>query len=312
MITEQNLASLRLALINHKRIAVTGASGWLGREAANLIVSALGNSAKNHLILVSSSPKKIWVRNQEFQTVGWSDFISMGQIDMLFHFAFLTQEKAKVMGVQKYIAVNRNITSDVNKLLIKNPSCRVFVASSGAAEYYLGGAGPSDSMHLYGALKREAEDIFFGNNRILTLQNMRIWNITGQGMQLDSPYAVAQFFKQALANKVITLTGNRLSSRTYVDAREMILVFILTHEFGQRRTLNSGGFKINLAGLAIEIANRVGISTNSIFYKGEHFKASHYNPDPLPFNTLAIECGIKLSGISEQINSLHSKFSRLS
>lgn len=286
---------------------ITGATGWLGSETAELIAGALGKDFRNRVTLVSSTPKKMRVHDYEFQTIGWDEFKRLRSMDLLIHFAYLNQDRAELVGLPQFIHTNRSITADVNQILSASPGCDVLAASSGAASYYRGNIDSTNSMEVYASLKVEGEKCFLQNSNLESVLNMRIWSVTGSGLDVNANYAVANFFKQALDSEHIKLTGNSASTRTYIDAKEMMLTFLLSVEKSQRKTIDSGGYRISFFDLATKVLTELGLPNTSISLCGEVNSISHYNPDPRFFNKMASDLQIRISNIDLQIaNQLKS------
>jgi nucleoside-diphosphate-sugar epimerase len=301
LISKRNLDLLRESLMQYTQIVITGATGWLGTETAELVADTLGDEFSRRVVLVGSSPKVKQSSTYNFQVIGWEEFKSIRSIDLLIHFAYLNQDRAELMGLPKFIQTNRSITSDINYVLSNSPGCNVLAASSGAVGYYRGNVDSIKSMEVYASLKLESEESFLQNSNIRSLLNMRIWNVTGSSLEIDSGYAVANFFKQALISKHIELTGNSASTRTYVDVKEMMFIFLLGLENKRKITMDSGGYQTNLLDLASTVLSELGLPSTAISLRGEFKSASHYNPDSELFNKLASDLQLRLSSIDTQV-----------
>ena len=292
----------------YQKIVVTGGSGWLGGEAAELLIDALGLDIQNRLVLVTSKPRTIHLRGKVIQTKGWEEFKLLTNVDLLIHFAYLSQEKAHEIGFPKYIATNQGITSDVNRFLQSNPGCDLIFASSGAVEHFLPTMSSQNSFEVYAALKQESEDSILANSLLKSALIIRIWNVTGSRLRIEAPYAVSNFFKQGMEDGKIHLKGNRNSSRSYVNVKEMMLIFLLHLSDSTSRILNSGGFTTSMGDLAIKIGAELKLSPESIEFNGENCKIDSYIPDVEPFNNLSRVYGVKLSDLDAQIQLLRRNF----
>jgi nucleoside-diphosphate-sugar epimerase len=309
LISKQNLDLLREKLKPYRQIVVTGASGWLGGETIELFFDLFKDEFEERVIIVSSIPKDLRMQNKVFKSIGWDEFKSLRSIDLLIHFAYLNQDKAKVLGLSEFIDSNRTITSDVSTFLSCNPGCDLLFASSGAVKFYPANIDSNNPMEVYAGLKTESEHIYLQNKDLASVLNMRIWNVSGSRLKIDSPYALSNFFKQALETGKIELVGNGQSSRTYVDVKEMMLVFLLSLEKGKRITLDSGGYKVTFFDLATKILKELGLHQTSLILSGEYLTKFHYNPDTTIFNNKACEFELELSDISSQLNHLAKVFS---
>jgi nucleoside-diphosphate-sugar epimerase len=304
LISKQNLDLLREKLTPYRQIVITGASGWLGGETIELLFDLFEEEFEERVTIVSNIPRDLRIQNKVLTSIGWDEFKSLRSIDLLIHFAYLNQDKAKMLGLSEFIDLNRTITSDVSIFLSCNPGCDLLFASSGAAKFYPANIDSSNPMEVYAGLKTESEHVYLQNKDLASVLNMRIWNVSGSRLNISSPYALSNFFRQALETGRIELVGNAQSSRTYVDIKEMMMVYLLSLEKGQKITMDSGGFKVTFLGLASKILKELHLDQTLLILNGEHESESHYNPDISNFNKKAFEFKLELSNISSQINHL--------
>jgi nucleoside-diphosphate-sugar epimerase len=144
---------------------------------------------------------------------------------LVLHMAFLTQEKAKAMSEEAYVAANRAISSQVLGALDAVGARGVFVPSSGAV-YMADQPGAERSKQLYGLLKREDEDRFaaWGADRGANVAIARVFNLSGPYINKRASYALACFIADALAGRPIRIRAARPVFRSYVAIREMMSV----------------------------------------------------------------------------------------
>ncbi len=308
LISQQNLSDLRHKMNRYQKIVITGSSGWLGSETAELLIDSIGLDILNRLTLITSIPRVVHLRGVIIKTFGWEDFKRLTNVDLLIHFAFLNQEKAQEIGFPRYIESNRRITSDVNWVLHANPGCDLIVASSGAVEHFSPDISSANSFEVYSALKQESEKSILSNSSLGALLIVRIWNVTGSRLRIEAPYAVSNLFKQGIEEGRIILSGNSMSTRTYVDVKEMMLIFLLCLSESTDHIMNSGGFTTKIGELATKIGRQLNLSHGSIKFNGENCKIEAYVPKVEPFNAFARVFGVKLSDIDTQIHLLHQSF----
>jgi nucleoside-diphosphate-sugar epimerase len=308
LISKQNLDLLRGKLAQYNQIVVTGASGWLGSETADLFFELFEEELEERVTFVSNLPKSVYIQNKTIECIGWEEFKTLRSIDLLIHFAYLNQDKVKILGASEYIHVNRNITSDVNTFLSNNSGCDLLLASSGAAIHYPPNIDSVIPMEVYAGLKLESELAYLQNKDIKSILISRIWNVTGSRLGIDSPYAISNFFKQAMRTGHIELTGNKESSRTFVEVKEMMIVFLLSLEQGQRITMDSGGFKVTFFELAELILKELKLPHTALAFSGDSNFESHYNPDGTIFNSKAHDFTVQLSDMPSQVNSMYKVF----
>ncbi len=146
-------------------------------------------------------------------------------ISSILHTAFLTPDWLQELGINKYVAVNRQITGFVSKALELSPSTRVAHISSGAAaifeDYLVGNDNPclSDAQKLYGRLKLEEESAL--SSRACTLI-LRIYSLSGRWMRNHQKYALGQFLLQATAGERIIIKARHPVIRGFGNASDII------------------------------------------------------------------------------------------
>jgi len=302
-----DLSPLKEVVQKYDQIVVTGATGWLGKETLSLLRSVLGPEYTTRVTAVAgrglSRPSP-----EVGTTISWNEFVQLDSVNLLIHLAFLNREKASGLGLSNYIQSNQKITQDVASFLANNPGCALLNASSGAVSAYEPDINSSDPMFVYSALKKEAEDLFNGLECIQTVVNMRIWNITGKFISLDSPFLIVDLLKQAISSNAMRIDGNSSSTRTYINAREMMIVFFLALNLNEKQTIDSGGYKITFKQLAESIARKFNISSNNCQFNGEDYPSQHYNPDSRDFAILAERFGLILSPVDSQLDNLLEAF----
>ncbi len=303
MTVQQNLDLLVNHLRNFNKIVVTGSTGWLGKETIWLLQRCFGTEFDERVVCVAGRNKSS-TTNLNIPTISWNEFTNLKSADLLIHFAFLNREKSFDVGPQNYITLNEKITSDVSSFLVNNPGCYVLNASSGAADFYTPNIESEDPMYVYSALKERAEKQFLSIPQIGALINMRIWNITGEHISLSSPFLIVDLIQQVKSHGEIHIRGNSQSKRTYVDAQEMLLVYMLALKEGSRLNLDSGGALTTYENLATEILIRAGVSSDKIYLHGESLPMSNYVPQSKLFAQIATEFGIHLSSLPQQIDKM--------
>jgi UDP-glucuronate decarboxylase len=290
-------------LKNFNKIVVTGSTGWLGKETISLLQRSLGTDFNERVICVAGR-KNSPTTKLKTSTISWDEFTNLKSVDLLIHLAFLNREKSFEVGLRNFITINQKITSDVSSFLIKNPGCYVLNASSGAADFYPPNIKSEDPMYVYSALKERAEKQFLSLSETCALINMRIWNISGEHISSRSPFLIVDLIQQVKSNGEIHIKGNSQSTRTYVDAQEMLLTFILALREGTRLTIDSGGALTTYENLATEILKRAGISSDKLFLHGEGTPVNNYVPRSNSFMQLANEFDIQVSTLSQQVEKV--------
>ncbi len=298
---EQEILRDKLQL--YPRICITGASGWIGKEASDLLLRTLGSDFQNRVTLVTSKGQNIFLRSGSFATSSWNNFIQKGDFDLIIHFAFLNQERVNELGVDLFIEMNRKITSDVLSVASRNLSGDILAASSGAAKSYKSDLKSKSSYEVYAGIKNEMESRFISSSNFRHLGLMRIWNISGIYAKLEAPYALSSFISQALRGDTIQLNGAPDALRTYVNAQEMIWVYLMSLGTLDYFALDSGGFTIKLIDLARLVSSAMG-NKQVVSKPVTPSSLVNYTPDVSKFNSLASDFSFALSNMQEQVDIL--------
>jgi len=285
---------------------VTGASGWIGKETSELLLRTLGGEFRNRVTLVTSDGRDVFLQSGAVSTISWNSFVACGKFDLILHFAFLNQDKIGTVGKNKFLEINRQITADVLHVSSRNPANDILCASSGAAISYSSNVNSDAPYEVYAGIKNEMESLFKRSGVFENLILMRIWSISGIYMDLDAPYALASFVSQGLRAETIEVKGPVDSLRTFINAQEMIWVYIMSLGWIDYQVLDSGGFTINMFDLAALVSTSLG-GGKVISKLGPSSALANYTPDASVFNALAKEFSLELSGVSDQV-TLISKF----
>jgi hypothetical protein len=198
---------------------LTGASGWFGRVALWEYERMYGPEALRREVIACSSSRKQVDFGSPYGPIG---AIALEELDDapacsgILHLAFLTRDRIKDLGVQKYIKDNRRISSIVNSVLQANPGIPAITTSSGAAE-----ASKHNKKDIeedpYGWLKREDEELWKSASRNRSAIVFRVYAASGRFMKDPRIFALGDFISTALAGNQITLTSNRPVMRSYVN-----------------------------------------------------------------------------------------------
>ena len=249
-----NLKNLILEHLEEgEKILVTGASGWLGRETIQLLAETLGDMFANKVILVGSIDRLIRVNKTDYLVVAIdSENLKSVNFGIILHLAFLSQDKVEQFGAKKYTDANEYLTNSMLQMTLASGARYVFIASSGAAAAHILENQKHIGKKLYGQLKLKAENRFLALTSLQVLIG-RIWSISGNQIQEPLKYAIGDFIHQAVNTGTITLAGSALSTRTYIDAKQMMTGYVLQLLTSKDSLLNSGGQTTDLYGLANQV-----------------------------------------------------------
>lgn len=208
------------------RILVTGASGWLGQAALELLVQALGPTWNRRVLAFGSSDRIITLRGDtqvRQQQLAMLPTLSH-QPSLLLHFAYLTREKVVNMPAEEYVATNRAISRMVAESSATVGVERAFVTSSGAVHAALTAPDDPDPSLLYGKLKLEDESLFRDFSMAAPERRVflaRLFNLSGPYINKLNSYALASFIQQARHGS-IEIRAMRPVVRSYTSVSNLL------------------------------------------------------------------------------------------
>ena len=209
------------------RIVVVGAGGWLGLATLEALHGLLGEAFAKRVVCFGSSARALTLRGGLIVPQEPLDRITdlVPVPTLVLHFAFLTQEKAKMMSAAEYICANDAISSKVLEALDAIGAEAVFVPSSGAV-YLVDDVNADASKRIYGKLKLDDEARFArwaeakGRRAVIA----RVFNLSGPYINKQSSYALACFIADALADRPISIKASGPVLRSYVAINELMSV----------------------------------------------------------------------------------------
>jgi nucleoside-diphosphate-sugar epimerase len=241
--------ALAARALGNDRVLVTGASGWLGRTALDLL-GPLGLPT----LALASHARVIRVGTQEIECRAWDDKeVAAFAPTVVLDCAFLTRDRVADMPLAEYVAANRTLTERL-VYATRLPGVRLAVTiSSGAAVY------PHDALdgpiedNPYGYLKREAEHRLTqaATERGVVPVVLRAWSISGAHVRKPQNYALGSMIRDADSG-AIRIMARRPVFRRYVLAEELLAVGIAEGGVGPA-TVDSGGELVEMADLAVRI-----------------------------------------------------------
>jgi nucleoside-diphosphate-sugar epimerase len=283
----------------NKRIIITGASGWLGKETISIL-----SNANYELQLFASKKKSInLLDNVNFEANSLDEVDLDENCEGFIHLAHLTKEKIPNLGEQKFITENLFLTSKAAQIIQKTKPKWVVLVSSGAIFDPRSNEIDSNIVtNPYGFGKR-IEELIVKNACETVGANLvigRLWGASGKLMVPNSAYALSDFIESAITHKQIKINSPYDVFRKYVNAGQFMEVLVKSAQNGRNLTISSGGFLAEIGEIAKLVAASIN-GTKIIRPKYDGSQANTYFPKDEDFNALAAEMGINLLGINDQI-----------
>ncbi|MDX8128393.1 NAD(P)-dependent oxidoreductase [Methylomonas sp. EFPC1] len=212
-------------------IAVTGASGWLGRATLELFSALYGDEFNLRVSAYGSREQQIVLADA--RTVSVRPLVEITHRHTqhtlyLFHFAFLTKDKVGGYTDDEYIRLNRAIQGLVTQVLEQSQVKAVLLSSSGAVYDYLNDSNRDESANLYGRLKYEDELLFqeICSKSDIKLLIPRIFNLSGPYINKLSAYALSSIIANVVARENVLIRANKPVFRSYIYILDLLLICI--------------------------------------------------------------------------------------
>ena len=283
-------------------LVITGPTGWIGRALLARLAADGGldrvrlfGSAEGMMPLAAGRSLPI----RAIAGIGGADVEGAEIV----HLAYLTKEKAALLGEPAFTAGNRAIDAALLRACADARPHAIFVASSGAAMLAETGQDP----HPYGLAKLAQERAFLDHGRAtgVAVTAARIFNLAGPHINKVESYAIASFASQALSAGRIRIAASQPAYRAYlhVDDLARLMLAALDRGIGAPGPIDFCGSEIvEMGEIARAVAAVNGLGESAIERPALTFGAGGaYLGDPVAMRTLALRLGIALAGFGTQV-----------
>jgi nucleoside-diphosphate-sugar epimerase len=245
-------------------VAITGASGWIGRAMAHVALETMAGRPGARLRLFGSRARTIDVAGQPMALESLTDLPPLGDGEWLvLHLAVAGPDR--VADPDALRALNDAMLADAFALA-QTGQVRRFVCASSGAVYQAGQGSPQ--KQAYSDLKRDHEQIAraWSAKTSVPLLMPRIFNVGGPYMTNPDAYALGSFIRQAEAGGAIRIEARRPVIRSYVHGLELArVVFELAFDEGAPLAFDTAGPEwVEMADLARAVGRVLAIPTLQI------------------------------------------------
>lgn len=295
--------SLRIKL-QAERIIVSGASGWLGKNISECLVSLLKQDFENKVLLTSNTTQQIKLSNNvKVACKPWDvNEIQNFQPTMFIHSAFVMQNPSLPINKKNFLQKNNEIIEKAKWISGLESITRIVNVSSGAASRY--DSQNNDEVDLYGLIKKQAEVelSLVAENNNSHLLNLRVYSVSGNHIKMGNIFFLQSLVSALIKNEDFTVTSSSPVWRSYIDAEEMFKLVIFHSLNNRSGILNSGGFDVELRSLSKLAKNILNSTSNLILPSISKNSNANYYVSPYPklnqsYNNLLINS----SSIEEQL-----------
>ena len=280
------------------KILVTGARGWVGRSAIQVITEKynefeiVGTSRVSGTLEINSDYRIPLISNEEALN-------SCESFDGVIHTSFPTQNYVEELGELVYRQQAGEMNSWLSALLSELKSGFVFVVSSGVVALM---ENQKISGDVYAELKAQEEKIVM-NESPKSFAIGRLWAASGRFMRNYQIYALGQFIESGLLGRDIYINSPIETFRRYCDAEQFCEVGLKLAMDGFNSTFDSGGVKVSIQTLAELIATRYPRISVRLGSQGRKSRQPNdYFPTSDQFELMAKEMGLDLFSIDDQVD----------
>jgi len=292
-------------------ILVTGAGGWIGSATLELLAQALGPEGfRRRVRAFASRSRSLTLRGGVSVELAGLESLARVEVGpaMLFHYAFLTREKASAMSIEAYREANARISDRLTEAVARLRPKAMFLASSGAV-YGPGRAFDEDiARNPYGVLKRRDEVLFSQACQAAgtRLAIARIFNLSGPYINKLDSYALASFLVDALAGRPIAIRAAQRVERSYVHVGDVAALALaaLLESGAESVTFDTAGERVvevgELAALVRDVVGRPDLEIRRPPVDTGR-PADRYVGEGAAMSALAGRCGVALLDLPAQI-----------
>lgn len=304
---------VRGLLEGQQRIAVTGASGWLGRVTLYLLARALGPEAfATRVTAFASRPRPLALPNgltADARHLGELAGMAPAPTHLL-HYAFVLADRLPALGVDGFVRANLSITQEVVRAVDLLRPEGFFYASSGAVYDRRGGFMSDVDRDPYGALKRLDELAFRQACRDAGTACVvaRVFNLAGPHMSRPRSYALGDLVARALAGEPLLVRARGPVRRSYAAAED-VAALALAEVLRPGQTGDvvfdaAGEEVIEVGDLAVRVGRALGRPELAVVRELDPAApADDYYGDGAVLRRLAARHGLALAPLDEQIRS---------
>lgn len=284
------------------RIAITGASGWIGRNFLNYLSDQKKAGWDVELGLFSSKASQVLLINGEKWDTQEFTFESVKKFNpnYLVHLAFVTADYSNLMNREIYINKNKRIINDINKIIKDLNVEKVLFTSSGIQE----SKNQPERNKDYKELKDlESQSIMNScDKRGIKHINLRIWSTTGNYMDKVKYFAISEFILKAIESKDILIKSANIVNRTYMDGEDIAKIGICALNQNKNIFIQcSTGSYIDLVQLANKVVKTLKSKSNVHFNINENDKSDNYFPNKTELNSFLIEHKLSTINLEQQV-----------
>ena len=283
--------------LGNDRVLVTGASGWLGRTALDLLAPL-----NLPTLALASRSRTIRVGDRDFSCRTWdAGEVAAFAPTVIVDCAFLTRGRVAEMPFNDYVAINRTLTDNL-VFAAQLPGVRLaLTVSSGASVHPHDAFEGSIEDNPYGYLKRQADRRLAAatDGTCAVPVIARAWSLSGGHVQQPEVYALGSMIRAANTG-AIRITSTRPVFRRYALADELLALGLAEGGVGPA-TIDSGGELVEMGELAARVAAVVRPDAKITRNEVDTREPDRYHSDGQDWEKLGRKWGLATASLERQI-----------
>ena len=292
------------------RVVVTGASGWVGRNAADLLIGELGAAFADRVVLSASRARQLPTAAGSIAMLPTPDLVGFapGPRTLIIHCGFPTQDQVDVMGAPMYVDSIMRLRLTMESVIESLGTVDLIYLSSGAATSVERGVEVAERTQVYGQAKLDdeaayAEAIARTGGRLCIV---RAFALSGPYMTKPEAYALGSMIMQAESTGCIEVRATRPVRRSYMAIDDMLRIamhVVSELESGDFATFETAGEIVEMGELASRVLGVLGANASAVVRPpmDPDAPADDYLGDPAAVRVLAARAGITPAPLDEQI-----------
>lgn len=294
----------------YERVVITGATGWVGRNAVDVIAREAGGAVQGRMVLSSSRPRLALTPYGEVETVSTAELVGLvpGPRTLIIHCGFPTQDQVDVMGEAAYVDAITRLRVSMQYVLERLGAVDVVYISSGAATSVAQGHPVARRTHVYGQAKLDDEAAYThavaeSGGR---LGIVRAFALSGPYMTKPETYALGSLIQQAQSRGAVEVMADRPVRRSYMAIDDMLriaLASVQALDVGRALSFETAGEVVEVGELARRVLSVLGHDPHAVTRPpiDPHAPANDYLGDPATVSALAAVAGVIPGDLDAQI-----------
>lgn len=284
-------------------VAVTGATGWFGSVALDLLYAAFGDRADYRIVGYASDAREVAISDGRTARVRpLSDLLSQDPPPTtLLHFAYLTRDKVAALGIDAYVSQNVAITATVLDAISRHRPRHLVVASSGAVHSSTGDLVSDLRGDPYGTLKHMDELAFRAASREVgsTCVIPRVFSVAGTRITKPALYALGSMVGMATTGGPIEVHARGPVFRSYCGVDEVVALSLWAALTGRDCVFDTCGTIVEMGDLARVVAQVHDLDAEVIRRSWDPDGVTdRYVGDGQVMEALAAEAGLSLQPLA--------------